>query len=88
MDDRVHLQAFDRVQQCRLIHDVDDQGLRAEGTKLVASARSAADADHLVSSREQLAGQRGAQGEVRIAFCFIRAPFLVSGNSFCNAHRI
>jgi nitrate/nitrite-specific signal transduction histidine kinase len=43
VDHRVGLQAFDRVQQCHLVHHVGDQGLRAERAKLVAFTRSAAD---------------------------------------------
>jgi hypothetical protein len=60
LDQRVGLQAFDRVQQCHLAHHVGDQGLRAERAKLVAFTRSVAEAYYLVTGCDEGARQGNA----------------------------
>ena len=57
MENRVSPQAVDRIQQCRPVHDVGYQRSSTELEQFVAFARSATEADHLVTVCDEGAHQ-------------------------------
>src|SRR5215212_2538361 len=65
VDDRVRLQAIERAEQGVPIQDVGNHRFSAERSQPVEVGEVSAQADHLVTGRDQLAGKGDAHGSGR-----------------------